>query len=134
MGWRGNRSRTVRKTVTFSEEEWRWVADSLKVENRQRIRAGLRPVGWMAFARNRIRCAHRVNITVPANLHDVSAQLARIGNNVNQIARHANTVRETDLAMLSRVFDELRRAERLVAGLSVRVETDVDPKGVPEWL
>lgn len=36
--------------------------------------------------------------------------------------------------MLSRVFDELRQAERLVAGLSVRVETDVDPKGVPEWL
>ena len=127
MGWKGNRSRTVRKTVTFSEEEWRWVADSLKVENRQRIRAGLRPVGWMAFARNRIRCAHRVNITVPANLHEVS-------NNVNQIAHYANTVRETDLAMLSRVFDELRQAERLVAGLSVRVETDVDPKGVPEWL
>lgn len=61
-------------------------------------------------------------------------QLARIGNNVNQIAHYANTVRETDLAMLSRVFDELRQAERLVAGLSVRVETDVDPKGVPEWL
>ena len=134
MGWKGNRSRTVRKTVTFSEEEWRWVADSLKVENRQRIRAGLRPVGWMAFARNRIRCAHRVNITVPANRHEVSVQLARIGNNVNQIAHYANTVRETDLAMLSRVFDELRQAERLVAGLSVRVETDVDPKGVPEWL
>lgn len=84
MGWKGNRSRTIRKAVTFSEEEWRWVADSLKVENRQRIQAGLRPVGWMTFARNRIRCAHRVNITVPANLHDVSAQLARIGNNVNR--------------------------------------------------
>ena len=93
MGWKGNRSGTVRKTITFSEEEWRWVADSLKVENRQRIRAGLRPVGWMAFARNRIRCAHRVNITVPANLHEVSVQLARIGNNVNQIAHYANTVR-----------------------------------------
>ena len=134
MGWKGNRSRTVRKTVTFSEEEWRWVADSLKVEHRQRIRAGPRPPGWLAFARNRIRCAHRVNITVPANLHEVSVPLARIGNNVNQIAHYANTVRETDLAMLSRVFDELRQAERLVAGLSVRVETDVDPKGVPEWL
>ena len=54
MAWKGNRYRPILKSVTFSEEEWRWIRDAMRVENRMRRSAGLRQVGWMAFARNRI--------------------------------------------------------------------------------
>ena len=90
MAWKGNRSRPILKSVTFSEEEWRWIRDAMRVENRMRRSAGLRQVGWMAFARNRIRTAHAVNIIVPPDLRGLAAQVARIGNNINQIARSVN--------------------------------------------
>ena len=90
MAWQGNRTRPVRKAVTFTEQEWRYVRDSQVMENRRRAEAGLETVGWTRFARARIMTGRAVTLVVPPGLDDVAAQLARIGGNVNQIAHTVN--------------------------------------------
>ena len=123
MAWKGNRSRPILKSVTFSEEEWRWIRDAMRVENRMRRSAGLRQVGWMAFARNRIRTAHAVNIIVPP-----------IGNNINQIARQANMRDETTYGQIMEAQAQLRELRGLLATLHVEASRQVEPEGRPGWL
>lgn len=51
MAWKGNRSRPILKSVTFSEEEWRWIRDAMRVENRiAAARAFGRWGGWRSRA------------------------------------------------------------------------------------
>ncbi|NEG89845.1 plasmid mobilization relaxosome protein MobC [Bifidobacterium aerophilum] len=129
MAWKGNRSRRIRKSVTFSESEWRWVDDSRKVENRMRVEAGLPAIGWMAWARRRIMTAQAVEVHVPANINAVSAQLARIGNNVNQIAHAVNIRQRANHDDLMQVQQQLERIEGIVAGMA-RNATD-ESEGLP---
>lgn len=134
MAWKGNRYRPILKSVTFSEEEWRWIRDAMRVENRMRRSAGLRQVGWMAFARNRIRTAHAVNIIVPPDLRGLAAQVARIGNNINQIARQANMRDETTYGQIMEAQAQLRELRGLLATLHVEASRQVEPEGRPGWL
>ena len=111
MTWKGNRSRPILKSVTFSEEEWRWIRDAMRVENRMRRSAGLRQVGWMAFARNRIRTAHAVNIIVPPDLRD-----------------------EATYGQIMEAQAQLRELRGLLATLRVGASRQVEPEGRPGWL
>lgn len=118
MSWKGNRTRQHQRLITFSDEELRWVDDSRKVENRMRAAAGLPTVGWMTWARRRIMTAQAVEVRVPTNLGEVSAQLARIGNNINQIAHAVNIRKRADHDDLVHVQRQLERIEGILAGMA----------------
>lgn len=115
MAWQGNRTRPVRKAVTFTEQEWRYVRDSQTVENRQRVKAGLETVGWTRFARSRIMTSRSVTLLVPPGLDGVAAQLARIGGNVNQIAHTVNIRRRAEYAEIIETQRLLREAVGLLS-------------------
>ncbi|WEV47645.1 plasmid mobilization relaxosome protein MobC [Bifidobacterium sp. ESL0690] len=115
MAWQGNRTRPVRKVVTFTEQEWRYVRDSQVTENRQRVKAGLETVGWTRFARSRIMTGRSVTLLAPPGLDDVTIQLARIGGNVNQIAHTVNIRRRAEYAEIIETQRLLREAVGLLS-------------------
>ena len=90
--------------------------------------------GVDAFARNRIRTAHAVNIIMPPDLRGLSAQVARIGNNINQIARQANMRDEATYGQIMEAQAQLRELRGLLATLRVGASRQVEPEGRPGWL
>lgn len=94
-----HRSRPIRKSVTFSPGEWE------VAERRQQI-ADVRD--FTRFARQAI-LEGEVRVTrVAFDPSDLRSQLSKIGNNINQIARHVNT--ESGVT-----YDEMRAARLLLA-------------------
>ncbi|MCH9275874.1 MobC family plasmid mobilization relaxosome protein [Bifidobacterium amazonense] len=88
MSWQDTHpNRCHRKTVTFTPEEW---AEANRFYQRvKRSRGGV--LSFSAHARELLIDAHTVVITVALDPGMVRADMARIGNNINQIARVANT-------------------------------------------
>lgn len=92
------RSRSVRKLISFNAEEWK------RVERRMEI---AQAKSWEGFARDAIL---ESEITVTKNIFDpstVRAELSRIGNNINQIARQVNVEEVV-------TFEEMRAARLLL--------------------
>ncbi|OZG62474.1 MULTISPECIES: MobC family plasmid mobilization relaxosome protein [Bifidobacterium] len=119
--WKGNRSRPHRRSVTFTDEELRWLEDSRKIENQQRAATGLPTVGWMQFARQRLITSRRLWIAAPPGAKDLSSQISRIGNNINQIAHKVNLKNQADSADLRELQAELEE----IKGCLKRMERDM---------
>jgi len=92
------RSRPVRKALSFSAAEWE------RVERRMLV-AGARkfePFGRAAVLEGEVRVKR-----VAFDPSQLRVELSRIGNNVNQIARHVNT---EDVV----TYEEMRAARELL--------------------
>jgi len=76
-----NRSRPLRKLLSFSAAEWS------RVERRMRL-SGLK--SFEAFARTAVLDGEVRVQRIAFDPAKLRAELSRIGNNVNQIARHVN--------------------------------------------
>ena len=60
--------------------------------------------------------------------------MARIGNNINQIARQANMRDETTYGQIMEAQAQLRELRGLLATLHVEASRQVEPEGRPGWL
>lgn len=63
-----------------------------------------------------------------------AAQVARIGNNINQIARQANMRDEATYGQIMEAQAQLRELRGLLATLRVEASRQVEPEGRPGWL
>lgn len=108
MSWQATHpTRCLRKAVTFTPEEWDR-ADRFYQKVR-RARGG--ELSFSAHARRLLIDARVVTVTVALDPDKVRADMARIGNNVNQIARRANTydhLSPDDIGRVLAAQDELR--------------------------
>ena len=96
-----NRRRPLVKKVTFTEDEWR-LADVF-YQRVKRTRGGVLP--FATHARDLLLNAHTVTVVVALDPAIVRADMARIGNNINQIAHKANTTGLVTSDDLTRVID-----------------------------
>lgn len=107
MSAKANRRRPVVKKVTFTRDEWE-AADRFY----QRVKgAHGGTYSFSAHARQLLLHAQTIVVTVALDPHMVRAEMARIGNNINQIAHKANTydaVTRDDLRSVLSSQEELR--------------------------
>lgn len=95
---KSKRSRHVRKLVSFTAGEW-------EVVERRMEMAGAK--SWERFARDAI-LESQIRVTRAAfDPSQVRAELSRIGNNINQIARQVNVEEVV-------TFEEMRAARMLL--------------------
>lgn len=108
MSWKDtHRTRPMRKTVTFTLDEWTRAEDFYR--RVRQARGG--ELSFSAHARRLLTEARVVTVTVALDPDKVRADMARIGNNVNQIARKANTydhLSSDDVAKVLSSQEELR--------------------------
>ena len=100
------RSRDVHKSLWFSKAEWE------RVQRRMQI-AGM--TDWSKFARATVLDGEVRVERVAFDPSVLRAELARIGNNVNQIARHVNA---EDVV----TFDEMRATRELLRMVQKLIE------------
>lgn len=81
-----NRRRPVVRKVTFTHDEWRQA--EIFYHRVKRARGGTLP--FSTHARDLLLNAQVVTITVALDPAMVRSDMARIGNNINQIAHQAN--------------------------------------------
>lgn len=104
------RVRHVRKKISFSESEWK------RLERRMEISQAK---SWEGFAREALLDSE---IIVTKNLFDpstVRAELSRIGNNINQIARQVNVEEVV-------TFEEMRAARMLLKEIQLVINQTVN--------
>lgn len=99
MSWTDGRKRNVRKTVTFSADEWEQVKAMLT-----EIR-GYRSMTWNEFASSSVLGKTIVRVELPFDPKRVTKEINKLGVNVNQIAHRVNA---QDFASLAEV-EETRR-------------------------
>ncbi len=99
------RSRGVFKGLWFSDEEWR------RVERRMRI-AGASD--FAKFARPALLDGEIRVERVAFDPSVVRAELSRIGNNINQIARHVNTEDAVTFSEMQAARAMLRQVQALL--------------------
>lgn len=111
MSWQDSHpNRCRRKTVTFTPEEW---AEANRFyQGVKRSRGGV--LSFSAHARALLIDAHTVMVTVALDPGMVRADMARIGSNVNQIARVANTTGLISSCDVARVLDGQRELTTLL--------------------
>lgn len=115
MSWAERRSRPVRKEITFARDEWEEVR---RLQERlARYSPEYRSFGF--FAR-RLMLGRSLNVTFVRTLTDpepIAAAVARIGVNVNEIARQANTDGHVTAGQLDEVALSLEQVRRLIGRL-----------------
>lgn len=94
------RRRPLVKKVTFTHDEWRRA--DVFYQRVRRARGGALP--FSTHARDLLLDAHVVMVTVALDPAMVRADMARIGSNINQIARKANTYDHVTADELARVL------------------------------
>ncbi|KAA8828554.1 MobC family plasmid mobilization relaxosome protein [Bifidobacterium myosotis] len=111
MSWRESHpNRCRRKTVTFTPDEW---AEANRFYQRvKRSRGGV--LSFSAHARALLIDAHTVMVTVALDPGMVRADMARIGNNINQIAHVANATGLITSGDVARVLDSQRELTALL--------------------
>ena len=100
-----NRERPVRKAVSFTDAEWQRVSERMEIS---------RDASFDAFAR---RACLESEVKVVRQTFDpqaLRAELARIGNNVNQVARQANIEQEATAEQVQEVRALMREVQRVV--------------------
>lgn len=99
------RNRSTRKGVSFTPEEWE------AVERRMRL-AGSQ--SFDAFARDVLLSSKVKVVRIPFDPAPLRADLARIGNNINQIARQVNIEETTTLEQMRDARKLLREVQRVI--------------------
>lgn len=100
-----NRTRTVVKSLWFTESEWNSVQEKMAA-------AGIS--SFSSFARVMLL---RGEVRVEHGRRDVArllAALAPIGNNINQVARHVNTEKHVHLDQLERLMELMREVQAVL--------------------
>ena len=100
-----NRERPVRKAVSFTDAEWQRVSERMEIS---------RDASFDAFAR---RACLESEVKVVRQTFDpqaLRAELARIGNNVNQVARQANIEQKATAEQVQEVRALMREVQRVV--------------------
>lgn len=100
-----NRRRPLRKTIALSEAEWE------RVERRM-VLAGSRSFG--EFARDALLEGRLQVVRIAFDPAPLRVELSRIGNNVNQIARHVNVDDVVTVEEMHATRELLRQVQRLL--------------------
>lgn len=106
MNWVGGRRRNVRRTVTFTPEEWDTVTETYELWARGRGASA----SFGRFAREMLTDGSVRVVETTWDPEQVLRQLRPIGVNVNQIARRVN---EGDLPTMLAVADLRAEVNRL---------------------
>lgn len=109
MSWKGSRTRNIRRTVLFTDEEWNHVYERYQVE------AG-DGQSFSKWARSILSEPFTITVEINADTDKLHEQIRGMANNINQIAHVANarrnisqeTIREATL-LLRLVQEELDR-------------------------
>lgn len=109
MSWKGSRTRNIRRTVLFTDEEWNHVYERYQVE------AG-DGRSFSKWARSTLSEPFAITVEINADTDRLHEQIRGIANNINQIAHVANarrnisqeTIREATL-LLRLVQEKLDR-------------------------
>ncbi|WHU60650.1 MobC family plasmid mobilization relaxosome protein [Trueperella pyogenes] len=100
------RRRTVQKNVYFSAVEWDRILRRMRTNDITNFSQYARDV----LSTGRVEVVYR-----PESDQALLGQIGRVGNNINQIARWANTERHLTGDMALEALDLLREIRRLVA-------------------
>ncbi|ADH93367.1 Bacterial mobilisation protein (MobC) [Arcanobacterium haemolyticum] len=100
-----NRSRKRARIVYFSEEELNQIAQRMRSQ-------GLK--NFSKFARQTLTSGVIVTSTKSAGAERISREIAAIGNNINQIARKANTENIATYEQVLAAIDLLDEVRKLV--------------------
>lgn len=109
------RSRPVRKMLSFSEGEWQ------RVERRM---AAAGTTKFEPFARGAVLDGEVKVQRIAFDPSKLRAELSRIGNNINQIARHVNT---DDVV----TYEEMRAARMLITQVQALITEAIDEAKKP---
>lgn len=109
MSWKGSRTRNIRRTVLFTDEEWNHVYERYQVE------AG-DGQSFSKWARSTLSEPFTITVEINADTDRLHEQIRGMANNINQIAHVANarrnisqeTIREATL-LLRLVQEKLDR-------------------------
>ena len=109
MSWKGSRTRNIRRTVLFTDEEWNHVYERSQVE------AG-DGQSFSKWARSTLSEPFTITVEINADTDRLHEQIRGMANNINQIAHVANarrnisqeTIREATL-LLRLVQEKLDR-------------------------
>ena len=109
MSWKGSRTRNIRRTVLFTDEEWNHVYERAQVE------AG-DGQSFSKWARSILSEPFTITVEINADTDRLHEQIRGMANNINQIAHVANarrnisqeTIREATL-LLRLVQEKLDR-------------------------
>lgn len=104
-----NRERAMRKLVSFSPAEWDRISRRMEAAG-----AG----SFDAFARDVLLEARVKVIRMPIDPASVRAELSRLGNNLNQVARQVNMEHGTTV-------DEMRAARRIMGEVQEVLNNEV---------
>lgn len=105
------RNRPERKRVSFTAEEWR------QIERRMKL-SGAR--SFDAFARDVLLSSRVKVVKIPFDPAPLRADLARIGNNINQIARQVNIEEVTTASEMMQTRKLLREVQQLIESATRR--------------
>lgn len=111
MAWDKQRTRCIRKTITFSPDEWE------EAKRLHRLVEGtIRFKSYGAFARAMLTQGEVRAVLAPvSDPVELRKALNAIGNNVNQIAHQANIARSVSEADIRRVEDGQKQIMALFA-------------------
>ena len=109
------RARPVRKLISFSDSEW------ATVERRMSLAEAS---SFDEFARRTILDGEVKVRKIAFDPAPLGAELARIGNNINQIARHVNTEDAVTFSEMQAARAMLRQVQALLDG-SIKAGGDV---------
>lgn len=112
MSWGGNRRRNVRQTVTFTPDEWDRASELYGLVKGPR---GYRSFG--AFAREMLMTGAVHTVRVATEPSQIRPDINRIGQNVNQFARVANTSKTVTPDQMEAMTAELRKLNEVFARL-----------------
>ncbi|UAJ81717.1 MobC family plasmid mobilization relaxosome protein (plasmid) [Leifsonia sp. ZF2019] len=107
MDGKPNRSRPVRKALSFSEVEWIAVDRRMGLTNTR---------SFEEFARRAVLDNEIVVQRIAFDPELLKVELSRIGNNVNQIARHVNAEDQV-------TFQEMRAVKKLLDQIQGLIES-----------
>lgn len=99
------RRRSIRKRVSFTEEEWARVQGRMELATVK---------GFDAWAREVIMGAPVKVVTMPFDPQPMRVELSRLGNNVNQIARQVNSDDAAALEEVRRVRQVMQEVQKVI--------------------
>lgn len=112
MSWADRRHRNVQKLVTFSPDEWQVVR-----ENWQACRVDPRWERFGDWAREALSTVEIRPVTVRTDPAPLRGEIRRIGVNINEIVRVANTSHTATGTQISELTDMLAQVRGLLTAL-----------------
>lgn len=121
MSWNKNRSRNVRKAITFTPEEWKEINAVY-----HRVKPGKRYRSFNEFVRDLLFHGVAVTVTVPIKPDDASRQIKKIGGNINQIAKILNASGGASQSQIEEIISLMKQLNTLVNAFQDEVAVRID--------